>query len=118
VSGRRKSRCGSALSQREAAVALGLSQYRYQEIEVGRRPEREILEVRERCLHGTDLDVLSAYELCLLARRRAKWALQRLANQFGVAHNTILKWECSGAQKLVDFWTSQGFLFPEARDYK
>jgi hypothetical protein len=111
--GRRTSRCGSALSQREAAEVLKVPQYYYQEIETGRRPEREILSVRIKCFDGGELGELSGYELCLLARRRVGINLRALAICFHVSHSTILKWECSGAAKLVEFWIGRGFSFPQ-----
>lgn len=106
---------GSAMSQKEAAIYLGLDRRLFNRIENGFRARLSIdeaaklLEELEPALNSLEPTL---GELCFLARRRSGQLLTAIEKELGVSRPTFHALERAGAPRIVAFWTARGFIFP------
>jgi len=114
VNGRLLGRSGPAMSQAEAAEALGLSPTAYRNLELS---GSVALSAEDADRLGEALGPLkpppSVAELVQLARRRSGLGLTEAVEAAGVSRMHFRTLEKAGDESLVDFWERRGFFgFP------
>lgn len=113
LSGREKGRVGSAMSQPEAAVRLGVGRSAYRRLESGGRVKLGATEMVALGTVATSIEPTTG-ELCYLARRRSKRLLMGIERELGVSRPTLYEMERAGHPAVVKMWEHAGYVFPEA----
>ena len=102
-----------AMSQVEAAALLNLSLLQYTNLEHGNQTLLTAADLVRLGNHECwNLDDPSLAELCFLARRRSGMLVKDVAAAVGLSPYTFTKAEEAGEERILRFWTKQGFRFP------
>lgn len=109
--GRVLGRSGSAMSQDEAARALGITVKTYRTLELGGSASLSAVDVRAMSAALGPLRP-TVGELCVIARRRSGMSLSAVVELSGVSRPWYLRLERNGDPSVVEMWESKGFKFP------
>lgn len=111
-----KGRAYSSLSQADAARKLGLSLATYSRMEEGGRSTLNADDVFRLLSKINLIRTPTDSDLCRLARRRNGMRLRDVANYVGVSAMALSTWERDGDMRLIEFWKSKGYVFPEENE--
>jgi DNA-binding XRE family transcriptional regulator len=100
----REHRTGSAMSLRDAAYVLRISERKYIDIEKDRAPPDGLIRLR--------VANITTGERCLLARRRSGLSLRKVYKDIGVSRPKFHELEKIGDLRVISYWRNHGFRFP------